>query len=242
MAQATRFHLEKCPSKNTGVEKDCSCNHEQQHYLKLAVISFSLFLGEFFGGLFSGSIALMSDSFHVLMDGTENMISMIVSRKARKGADEKRIRSIGAKISAGLLFLIAGGIVYEGYQRLLSPQKVESYMVIIALIGLGVNLLQRKIHQGALHEHHNVTHFWQDIHLLSDIATSVVVVIGGVIMLTTGGYYWIDGLLSVGIGILIMVFTGARFAGVELHSHEGHDHAHHSHHHGPGCSHNHDHR
>ncbi|MFZ2832278.1 MAG: cation diffusion facilitator family transporter [Minisyncoccia bacterium] len=228
MAHATRFHLDKCPSKTTGTEQDCSCDKEQKHYIKLATISFVLFLAEFFGGRFSGSKALEADAFHVLMDGTENMISVLVSRMARKGADEKKIRSIGAKVSAVLLFFIAGSIVYEGYHRFLSPHKVEGYMVVIAVIGLLGNLLQRKIHQGALHEHRNVTHFWQDMHLLSDIATSVAVIIGGLIMLVTDGYYWIDGLLSINIGVLIMIFTGARFLGVELHSHshEGHDPSH----------------
>jgi len=232
MAQTTHFHLDKCPSRETGSEIDCSCNQEKKHYLKLAGISFALFLGEFFGGLLSGSMALMSDSFHVLMDGTENMISVLVSRMARKGIDEQMVRSIGAKVSAALLFIIASSIVYEGYHRFLLPHKVEWYMVLIAIVGLVGNLIQRKIHQGALREHRNVTHFWQDMHLLSDIATSGVVIIGGLIMLITGGFYWIDGLLSVGIGLLIMTFTGARFVGVELHSHDGHEHKH-----DEGCDH-----
>lgn len=225
MAHATRFHLEKCPSKKTGMELDCSCDKEVTHYLTLAMWSLWLFVFEFIGGIVSGSMALVSDAFHVLMDGTENMISVLVSRMARKGADEKKIRGIGAKVSAVLLFFIAGSIVYEGYHRFLSPHKVEGYMVVIATVGLLVNLWQRKIHQGALHEHRNVTHFWQDMHLLSDITTSVAVIIGGLIMLVTDGYYWIDGLLSINIGVLIMIFTGARFLGVELHSHshEGHD-------------------
>lgn len=235
----TQNHLNACPSLASGEPEDCSCNKEQQHYLRLAKISFGLFAFEFFGGLFSGSMALMSDALHVLMDGTENIISVIVSRLARKGVDEKKIRGIGAKVSAFLLFFIAGSIVYEGYERIITPHKVEWYMVIIATVGLGVNLWQRKLHQGALHEHRNVTHFWQDIHLLSDISTSVAVIVGGLIMLITGKWYWIDGVLSVGIGILIMTFTGARFMGGELHSHDHGAHDHTEHKHGAKCSHRH---
>jgi len=231
MANTTIFHLEHCPAVVSGSSEDCSCDKEQLHYLKLAKISFGLFLFEIVGGWISGSMALMSDGLHVLMDGTENMISVLVSHLSRKGADEKKIRSAGAKVSASLLFFIACMITYEGYERIITPHHVEWYMTIVAIIGLGVNLWQRKIHQGALHEHQNVTHFWQDLHLLSDIATSVVVIIGGLVMLISGKWYWIDGVLSLGIGILIMTFTGAKFLGFEVHTHH--------HEHGEGCHHHH---
>ncbi len=237
MAQTTMFHLDSCPANNSGNSEDCSCDYEQQHYLKLAKISFWLFLFEELGGWLSGSMALMSDGLHVLMDGTENMISVLVSRLVRKGAGEKRVRSVGAKVSAGLLFFIACMIAYEGYERIITPHQVEWYMVVVATIGLGVNLWQRKLHQGALHEHRNITHFWQDLHLLSDIATSVVVIIGGLVMLISGKHYWIDGVLSLGIGCLIMIFTGAKMFGFELHSHEHdhhHEHSHNGHHHHGG--------
>ncbi|OIO30382.1 hypothetical protein AUJ77_03335 [Candidatus Nomurabacteria bacterium CG1_02_43_90] len=176
-------------------------------------------------------MALVADAFHVLMDGTENMISVFVSRLSRKGADEKKIRSTGAKVSAGLLFFIACMIAYEGYERIITPHHVEWYMVVVATIGLGANLWQRKLHQGALHEHRNITHFWQDLHLLSDITTSGIVILGGLIMLISGKWYWIDGVLSLGIGLLIMTFAGAKGLGFELHSHTHH------HEHGKGCHH-----
>ncbi|MBI5078147.1 MAG: cation transporter [Candidatus Yonathbacteria bacterium] len=218
-------HLNACPTLVSGLSGDCSCDKEVGHYLKLAKISFSLFMLEFLGGLFSGSMALVSDALHVLMDGTENMISVFVSRLSKKG-NEQRVRMIGAKISAYFLFCIAGGIIYEGWSRLFDPHPVKWYMIIIAIIGLVINIYQRVIHQKAHAEHRNVTHFWQDMHLLSDIATSVAVIMGGVIMLVAGGWYWIDGMLSMGIGALIMIFTGARILEIKLHSHYHHDHEH----------------
>lgn len=224
-------HLDACPSVASGLSQDCSCKEESTHYLRLAKISFGLFIFEVLGGLFSGSMALLSDALHVLLDGTENIISAIVSRLALKGSDEKKMRSIGGKISAVLLLFAASGIVYEGYKRILAPHKVEWYMVIIAVTGLGVNLWQINLHWGTPEEHRNQTHFWQNWHLLSDISASVAVVVGGVIMLVADKWYWIDGVLSFGIGILIMTFVGTKLLGFELHSHDHRNHA--------GCDHKH---
>lgn len=216
-------HLEACPSVRSGVSKDCSCEKEMKHYLRLAKLSFSLFVFELLGGIFSGSMALVSDALHVLLDGTENIVSAIVSRLSLKGYDEKVVRDFGGKISALLLLFAGGGIVYEGFERILNPHEVEWYMVIIAIIGLTVNLWQKILHDKALEEHRNQTHFWQNRHIISDISASVAVVAGGLIMFFAEGLYWIDGVLSVGIGALIVFFTIAKLFGFELHKH---DHAH----------------
>lgn len=224
-------HLEACPSLASGISEDCSCDKEVGHYLKLAKWSFGLFLFEFIGGLFSGSMALVSDSLHVLLDGTENIVSAVVSKLSRKHKNEKKMRVIGGRVSA-LLLLIAGSvIVYEGWERIVTPHEVEWYMTVIATVGLCVNLLQMYIHQEVAKEHRNQTHFWQSRHLWSDISASIAVIVGGLIMSVSGGLYWIDGVLSIGIGILIMTLTGLKLLGVDAHSH--------SHEHGRECSHKH---
>lgn len=224
-------HLDACPSVASGLSEDCSCDKEVIHYLKLAKISFGLFLFELIGGLFSGSMALVSDSLHVLLDGTENIVSVIVSKLSRKHENEKKMRMIGGRVSA-LLLLIAGGvIVHEGWERIITPHEVEWYMAVIATVGLLVNLLQMYLHQGVAKEHRNQTHFWQSRHLWSDISASIAVIVGGLIMSVSGGLYWIDGVLSIGIGILIMTLTGLKLLGVEVHSH--------NHEHGSECGHKH---
>lgn len=212
-------HLSACPSIDTGNNEDCSCPTEENRYLTLAKWSLYLFVFELTGGYFSGSLALMSDALHVLVDGTENFVSAIVSRFARQG-NEERVRMIGGMTSALLLLLAATWIIREGWERMMNPQKVEGYMVIVATIGLLVNLLQWRIHHEAPGEHRNVTHLWQDRHLLSDISASIAVILGGTLMLLTDGWYWVDGVLSVGIGAWIVVFTVSRMLGFGLHDHD----------------------
>lgn len=215
-------HLSACPALGNGAAEDCSCVAEENRYLTLAKGSFILFAFEFVAGWFSGSLALRSDAVHVVVDGTENFVSVIVSRYARKG-DEARVRKTGAMISAVLLLFASAWIMYEGVERLTAPHEVSGYMVICAIIGLVVNIRLRKIHLEAPSEHRNITHAWQDWHLLSDISTSVAVIIGGFIMLLADGLYWIDGLLSFGIGAWIAFFTLARMLHLDLHAHPCND-------------------
>jgi cobalt-zinc-cadmium efflux system protein len=180
---------------------------------------------EFVGGLFSGSMALISDAFHVLADGAENMINVVVSRLSRKNWDEEGSRKLGGMISGWLLLFMGVLIVYEGWERFHEPHEVEWYMTIIATAGLGVNLRQKWLHNQALSEHRNSQHFWQDRHLWSDILASIAVILGGLIMIVSDDLYWIDGALSIAIGMWIVILTAAKLLGVKLHSHN-HEHKH----------------
>lgn len=218
-------HLDACPSIASGLSKDCSCEKEVAHYVKLAKISFGLFIFELFGGLFSGSMALVADAFHVLADWIENIINVVVSRLAKKSDREKHIRKIGGVISGWLLLFMGVWITHEGWERFLSPHKVEWYMTLVASAGLCVNVYQKWLHEQALAEHRNTQHFWQSWHLWQDIIASVMVIVGGLFMLSSSNLYWIDGILSMGIGVLIVVIVGAKLFGFELHSHD-HKHKH----------------
>lgn len=229
MAEKTVFHLESCPTNKTGSVTDCSCNEETAHYLKLAKLVFIVSLSEIIGGKLSGSTAMISEGFHQLFDGMESIVNFFVSILARRSKDEKRVRFVGGEISAALLLCIAIWIIFEGIGRIQNPQPISPYMILIALFGFVVTVLLRIIHQGARKEHINLSHLWQDRHLVSDLLANGAVVIGGVIMAILGEYYWIDGILSVGIGTLILFLTGARLVGIELHSHE----------HGAKCNHKH---
>lgn len=213
-------HLDNCPSLASENPEDCSCKEEVGHYIYLAKWSFGLFLFEFIGGVISGSIALISDSIHVLLDGTESALSAVVSKISCTHEDEHKVRKIGGMISAFLLLVVACVIIYEGWERVVTPHKVEWYMPIIAFIGLSLNVWLLHFHKKARDEHKNQTHGWQTLHFISDIFTSCLVIIGGVIMFTFDNLYWVDGVLSIVIGLLIVYLTSSRIMGIESHSHK----------------------
>lgn len=217
MAQTIQHHLTTCPAKKTGLPNDCSCKKEIIHYFHLAVWTSGIFLFEFFGGYFSGSQALYSDSFHLLMDLGENLISSLVLILVLLGGNEKKLRVWGGNIS-GLLLLYAGYIIVtEGYDHLIHPHKVEWYMGIFAAITLYVVEKQLKHHHEAPAIFRNITHWWQWIHLIFDKWALRFVIGGSILMLVFDNAYWIDGALSVGIGAFIIVFILAKLSGIELH-------------------------
>lgn len=225
-------HLDACPSLVSGLSQDCSCAEEEKTYIALAKLSFGLFGFELLGGLGSGSMALVSDALHVIVDGTESIVNVVVSRFSRRSDNEAELRKLGGKISALLLLFASAWIITEGLERFHHPHKVEWYMTIVAIIGLVVNLFQMYLLWKAPKEHRNTQHFWQNLHLWGDIASSVAVVIGGVIMLFSSNLFWVDGVLSVVIGLWLALLTGAKLIDVELHPHDDDEH-------GPECGHKH---
>ena len=108
-------------------------------------------------------------------------------------------------MNAVVLIGISFYILYEAYLRFLNPPEVQSgYMLIVAAIGLIVNLAGMFVLRSGSKESLNMKGAYFEV--LSDMLTSIGVIIAGIIMLTTGWYY-ADPLLSAGIGIFILPRT-----------------------------------
>jgi cobalt-zinc-cadmium efflux system protein len=227
-------HLNACLFLKTGVVGDCRCKDEAKHYLELSLISLGLFLVEFLGGVIAGSLALISDSFHVLVDGTESLISMIVSVRARTDRDENVLRHRGGYISAVLLIGVALWIILvEAPERMANPHLIQvELMLWLAIPGLLVNLVMFRKHINVHEEHKNETHFWQWLHITADIGASVVVILGGIAIWKTGAVI-IDPLLSFFLGgvILFIALRRLLLKPNDVNAHSGHNHHSHHHHH-----------
>lgn len=223
-------HIAACQFLKTGRQSDCRCEEEVLHYMGLTMVSFGLFIVELLGGIFFGSLALISDSFHVLVDGSESFVSMIVSKRARTSTDEKMLRQRGGYLSALLLIGVALWIiVVEAPERITNPHEIHvEYMIALGLVGFVANLFMYFMHINAHEEHKNETHWWQELHIVVDTGASMLVVIGGFAIGITG-LSVIDPILSFFLGGLIL-FVALRRLLVkpkDSHDHFGHDHHHH---------------
>ncbi len=225
-------HLTACLFLKTGQQSDCHCSDEVWHYKKLTMISFGLFVSEFIGGILVGSLALISDSFHVLVDGTESFVSMIVSKRARTSLNEKLLRRRGGYLSAILLIGVALWIILvEAPDRMANPHEIDAwYMIGLGLVGFWANLWMYSMHTKAHVEHKNETHWWQELHIVVDTGASVAVVFGGITIWITG-FVIIDTVISFLLGGLILFIALRRLflKPSEDHSHCGHNHHHHHH-------------
>lgn len=206
------------PHTNTGIEK--------RFLLSIAITAFIL-LAEVVGGFWTGSLALLSDAAHVFMDVFALLLSYIALRLSSLPADDRhtygfhRFEVLAALINGITLGAIAIGIFSESWSRWQNPQPVKSLeMLVIAGIGLVANLIVVFVLGGHAHEHkteEEADHQENEredlnvrsafLHVLGDAVASVGVIIAGVVMFFTD-WLWVDPLMSVLIGILILFSSG----------------------------------
>jgi cobalt-zinc-cadmium efflux system protein len=168
-------------------------------------------LAELAGGLWTNSLALLSDAAHVFLDLFALLLSLGAIKLASYPVSDTRtfgwhrMEVFASFINGATVFIIAAIICYEAFGRLLRPEEVKSGpMMIIAGVGLAMNAFAA----GALHSHShddlNVHSAF--LHMIGDAAASVGVIIGGVVMYFSN-WYLLDAIISVGIGCVI--FTGS---------------------------------
>jgi cobalt-zinc-cadmium efflux system protein len=173
-----------------------------------ALLTGSFMFAEVVGGIAAGSLALLADAGHMLTDFASLSLAWFAFRLARRPADWKRtygfdrFQVLIAFTNGLALFVIAGWIVYEAAERLMgTPHVSGSIMVIVASLGLLVNVACFFLLRGADRENLNVR--GAAIHVLGDLLGSVAALVaGGVIMLT--GWMPIDPLLSVLVAAIIV--------------------------------------
>lgn len=112
------------------------------------IITLIFTIVEFVGGIFTNSLALLSDSFHMLSDVLALGLSMLAIYFASKKPTKNytygflRLEIIVAFLNGLALIIISLGIMYEGIIRIIKPQSVESgTMMFIAILGLIVNIV-----------------------------------------------------------------------------------------------------
>lgn len=168
-------------------------------------------IAEVVGGLMTGSLALLADAGHMLTDVAGLGLALLAIKFAERPATPERtygyyrVEILAALTNAVVLIGISLYILYEAWERFGNPPQVESgAMLVVAAIGLGINVAGIIILRKGSKDSLNMKGAYFEV--LSDMLTSVGVIVAGVIMLTTGWYY-ADPLISAGIGLFILPRT-----------------------------------
>ena len=168
-------------------------------------------VAEVAGGLLTGSLALLADAGHMLTDVGGLALALLAIRFAERPASPERtygyyrVEILAALTNAVVLIFISLYILYEAYERFKNPPEVESAAMLgIASIGLAINIAGIFILRAGSKESLNMKGAYFEV--LSDMLTSIGVIVAGVIMLTTGWYY-ADPIISAGIGLFILPRT-----------------------------------
>jgi len=169
---------------------------------------FTFMLVEVVGGILSGSLALLADAGHMLTDAVALALAYMAFRFGRRAADSKRsfgymrFEVIASFLNALTLFVIAGWIIYEAWQRMSSPIEIlAGPMMIVAFIGLLVNFLVLWIMTRGDSEHVNVK--GAILHVMGDLLGSIGAIAAALIIRVTG-WMPIDPILSVLVALIIL--------------------------------------
>lgn len=183
----------------------CSCDLKR-YWLILAVTVVILAL-EIFGGILSGSLALLSDAGHVFGDTLAIGVAIVAEHVAlRNSLKKKSARIIGAYINATLIIIVSGFIAFEAYRRFTGGQHeiLTGPMVMIAVLGAFGNYVQYKILGHGPEEYAGRQAV--RLHVLSDLWQSLSVILAGLLIWITGRQV-IDPIISVVIATVMLVWV-----------------------------------
>jgi cobalt-zinc-cadmium efflux system protein len=172
------------------------------------VLTTAMMVVEVAGGLWSGSLALLADAGHMMVDALALLLAVVGAWMATRPADARRSYGYGRMevlvgfVNALSQFVLVGWIVYEAISRLLHPSHILSgMMLVVAIVGLLVNLLVLRTLHG--HAHDDVNLAGASLHVLGDLLGSLAAVLAA-LAIRWFGWLWADPLLSLLVSLLIL--------------------------------------
>lgn len=168
-------------------------------------LSFSVF--EFIGGIFTGSVAILSDSVHDIGDASSIGVSYFLEKKSKQKPNNiytygySRYSVIGSVITTLILLLGSTIVIYNAVNRIINPVKINyNGMIIFAIVGVLVNFFAAFFTRdgGSLNQKA------VNLHMLEDVLGWLVVLIGAIVMRFTD-ISIIDPILSVGVAIFVFI-------------------------------------
>ena len=168
-------------------------------------LAFSVF--ELFGGLFTGSVAILSDALHDLGDAASIGISFFMEQKSKRKPDAAytygygRYSVLGGVITTAVLLAGSLAVIWQAVERIINPVEIRySGMIAFALIGVAVNLAAAFVTR----EGESVNQRAVNLHMLEDVLGWIVVLIGAIVMRFTN-LTVIDPILSIAVAAVILV-------------------------------------
>lgn len=167
-------------------------------------ITFSIF--EFFGGILTNSVAILSDSVHDFGDAISIGISYFMERKSKKHADSKytygyvRYSVLGGVITTTILLVGSILVIISAIKRLINPVEVNySGMIVFAVIGIILNFIAAYVTR----EGDSINQKSVNLHMLEDVLGWIIVFIGAIIMNFTD-IRILDSVMSIGVSLFIL--------------------------------------
>jgi len=179
----------------------------EKNILIAFVLNFAFSIFEFFGGLFTGSVAILSDAVHDIGDAASIGIAFYLEKKSKKQPDKTytygyaRYSVIGSVITTLILLFGSVAVIYGAVGRIINPVSINyNGMIIFAIIGAVVNFLAAFFTR----EGDSLNQKAVNLHMLEDVLGWIVVLIGAIVMRFTD-FALIDPILSICVAVFIFI-------------------------------------
>ena len=168
-------------------------------------LGFSIF--ECVGGIFTGSVAILSDAVHDLGDAVSIGLSLLLERKSKRQPDERytygytRYSALGGVITTMILLFGSAAVFYSAFRRLFSPTPVNcNGMIVFAVVGVCVNASAAFFTRSG----DSLNQKAVNLHMLEDVLGWLAVLAGALLMRVTD-LTVIDPILSLAVSAFIFV-------------------------------------
>lgn len=168
-------------------------------------LAFSVF--EFIGGVFTGSVAIISDAVHDIGDAISIGVAFFLEKKSKRQPDKKytygyaRYSVIGSLFTTLILLFGSMMVIFNAILRIINPIEINyNGMIIFAIIGVCVNFGAALLTRGG----DSLNQRAVNLHMLEDVLGWIVVLVGAVVMRFTD-FYIVDPLMSIGVAIFILI-------------------------------------
>ncbi|RZS86618.1 cation diffusion facilitator family transporter [Pigmentiphaga kullae] len=200
------------PASSSQNEVTLTAAGRHKSRLSVALLLTTTFMAvEIVGGLWTNSLALLADAAHMMTDAGGLALALIAIRFSQRPRTPRntfgyvRTEVLSALINAVVLLLLTIYIVYEAYQRFLDPPDVVGWpMLVVAVVGLSVNLISMKLLSTGSAESLNVKGAYFEV--LADMLGSLGVIVAALVVVITG-WQLADPIIGAGIGLLIVPRT-----------------------------------
>lgn len=172
------------------------------------ILNIIITVAQIIGGIFSGSLALLSDALHNFSDVLALVIAYGANRLSIRPNNKdktfgyKRAEILATLFNSSVLIGIGIFLIIESFHKFYNPEIVNSIWVIgLGILSIVLNTISVILVKDDAHENMNIKAAY--LHLLTDVMTSVAVVVGGLLMYYFQ-LYWVDPIVSLIIAIYLI--------------------------------------
>ena len=162
---------------------------------------------ELFGGIFTGSVAIVSDALHDIGDAMSIGVSYFLEKKSKREPDDvftygyMRYSVLGSLITTAILLFGSCAVIYNAVDKLIHPTEIHySGMILFAIVGVIVNAAAAFFTR----EGDSLNQKAVNLHMLEDVLGWIVVLLGAIVMRFTD-LTVIDPVMSICVAIFIFM-------------------------------------